>query len=517
MTYKNHPAVQKAFLCLIVHCFSLSTVFIVKAQEQKTAETKFPVLTTEEMLADFDSYVETVVNFSPQTPVRKAVTGIDPLAELKKIRSRIPRIKSTEEFARLIQSAITVLQDGHSSLLWPRGYPSDYLEELGISDAAIELFPAYYELRTSDREHKKFNLKLKYIDGEYYSIAPFNHEGLSYEAGWRLAKINGRQAPSFISELYPYLTRMRWDYAQQRYYSEQFYRALNLSANQALKLKFVDKNGKTTTGMFKLNEALQYEDEDIGEDFKQTKKVEYFSDEQMLYVRMPRMNLDHLDFYPAAIKSKASGNPLKKVIIDIRDNPGGADNVWVDVLAAIIDKPIDFELLLLANPSEAMKKKFPEDSAKWAPYRPSFLYNYKYAVFASGDRQIKPDSNSLNFKGKIYILQNDGIYSSAGAMAAMGMLADNIFTVGQNTGWLLGRGINPIVFELPHSKILYRIEPVIDFQNVKSAEDVYHDKVEIPVSLTIDQYLERNNYKDDVYGKEFLFHRDPVFIRALRD
>lgn len=517
MIYKKSLFRKDIFLCLMVQCFILSNIFTVKAQEQKSAEIKFPVLTTEEMFADFDRYIETVINFSPQTPVRKAVTGIDPLEELKKMRSRIPKIKSTEEFAMLIQSAITVLQDGHSSLLWPGGYPLDYLQELGISDAAMEQFPSYYELRRSDPNHKKFNLKLKYINGEYYNNAPFKHEGLSYEAGWRIAKINGRPAQAFIGELYPYLTRMRWDYTHQRYYSERFFRAFNLTSDQTLKLKFVDKNKKVSKGAFELSKAIQYEDPDVDAAAEQAEKVEYFSDEQILYIRIPKMNLDHLDFYPTEIKSKASGKPLKKVIIDIRDNSGGADNVWVNVLAAIIHKPIDFELLLLAVPSEGMKKKYPEDSAKWESYRASFLDNYEYAVFASGDRQIEPDSSSLNFKGKIYILQNEGIYSSAGALAAIGMLADNIFTVGQNTGRLLGRGINPIVFELPHSKILFRIEPVIDFQNVKNAEDVYHDKVEIPVSLTLEQYLERSYFKGDVYGRAFLFNHDPVFNRVLRD
>lgn len=515
MGYHKRSPRQALYLCFIIQGLVISSFFTAKAQAQTSTTIQLPTLTTEEMLADFDSFIETVVNFSPQTPVRKAVTGIDPLAELKKMRSRIPMIKSTEEFATLIESAITVLQDGHSSLLWPRGYPNDYLMEIGVSKAAMELFPQYYELRTSGLKRKKFNLKLKYINGEYYNIAPFEHEGVSYEAGWRLAKINGRKAPAFISKLYPYLRRMRWDYTHQRYYSERFSRAINFSSDETLKLKFVNKNKKAATALFKLNEALQYEEEEVT--VNQTGKVEYFSDEQILYVRIPKMDLDYLDFYPTEIKSKAAGKPLKKVIIDIRDNPGGTDNVWVKVLAAIIHKPIDFELLLLALPSEGMKKHYPEDFAKWEPYRASFLDDYKYAVFASGDRQIEPDSSSLHFEGNIYLLLNEGIYSSAGAMAAVGMLADNIHTVGQNTGWLLGRGINPIVFELPHAKILYRIEPVIDFQNAKTAEDVYHDKVEIPVSLTIDQYLKRTYYKGDIYDRAFLFSHDPVFMRACRE
>lgn len=503
-------------LYLFIPCLILLNLFITQVQAQESIATKFPELTTAEMLADFDQFVDMVKEFSPQTPVRKAVTGIDPLAELKKMRPRIRKIKSTKEFAGLIESAITVLQDGHSSLLWPRGYSSDDLEELNISEAAIELFPAYYELRTSTANRKKFNLKLKYIKGEYYSIAPFQHEGVSYKAGLRLAKINGRRAQAFISKLYPYLRRMRWDYKHRRYYSENFYRSLNLTSDQSLKLKFVDQDKKVTTGIFKLDEAIRYED-DVENTEYQAEKVEYFAAEKVLYVRIPKMNMDYIDFYPTEIRSKAAGKPLDKVIIDIRNNPGGADNVWVKVLASIIHKPIDFELLLLALSSEGMKKQYPEDSPNWKSYQVSFLNNYQYSVFASGPRQIEPDSNSLHFDGKVYILLNEGIYSSAGAMAAIGMLADNIYTVGQNTGWLLGRGINPIVFELAHSKILYRIEPVIDFQNVNNAEDVYHDKVEIPVALSIDEYLKRIYYKGDLYDKAFLLQHDPVFMRAFKE
>ncbi|WP_422104196.1 S41 family peptidase [Winogradskyella sp.] len=496
-------------LCLI--CFNC------RAQDQQLINTQLPELTTDEMLEDFDSFLNTVKNYSPQTPVRKAVTGIDPLEELYKMQSKIPNIKSTEAFANLILSAITVLQDGHSSLLWPRGYSSEELKELGFSDITIELFPLYYELRRSKGIQKKFNLKLKYLDGQYYNIMSFVHNGVHYDSGLRLVAINDQHAQDFIGALYPYKYRMRWDYSNKRYYSENFYRALNFEPEQRLKLKFVNKNKEVFMGEFKQNEAIAYGENQDSDVSRREKKVEYFEEEQILYIRIPKMNLDHIDFYPEEIRAKASGKPLKKVIIDIRDNTGGTDNVWVKVLSSIINKPIDFELLLLAVPSEEMKNRYPEDSPNWKSYKATFLDDYEYAVFASGDRKIEPDSTSLNFKGKIYILQNENIYSSSGALAAIGMLAENIYTVGQNTGQLLGRGINPFVFELPNSKILYRIEPVIDFQNVENALDVYHDNVEIPVELNIDQYLKRINHRGDIYGRDFLFNHDPVFMRVLQD
>ena len=514
MNYKILQKRKVVFL-LALQYFILSHIFILNAQDKPIEKVPFPKLTPEQMFIDFDHFIETIETISPQTPVRKSVTGIDPLAELKKMRTYIPKIKSSKEFAILIQSAITVLQDGHSSLLWPRGYPSEELKEWGVSEEAISLFPLYYQLRRSKSNEKKLNMKLTYINGEYYNIESFHYKGKYFESGLKLSKINGQKASRFIGNLFPYLTRMRWDYKHKRYYSERFFRAINLTAEKSLHLSFTDKNRKEISEEFALSDKLQYTT--INNDAKKAKKVVYFSDTQILYIRIPRMNLDHIAFYPQEIQSKAQGKPIKKIIIDIRDNPGGTDNVWTHVLSAIIKDPIDFELLLLAVPSDKMKKTYPKDSPNWKPYKAPFLNDYEYAIFASGPRQIKPAANSLNFSGNIYLLQNENIYSSSGAFAAVGMLADNIHTVGQNTGWLLGRGVNPLVFELPNSKILYRIEPVIDFQNVKSARDVYHDEVEIPVSLTIEQYLKRIHFEGDIYGKVFLFNQDPVFIKALND
>lgn len=506
---------RKVIFLLALQYFILSHIFILNAQDKLIKKVPFPKLTTEQMFLDFDYFIETVETISPQTPVRKSVTGIDPSTELQKMRTHIPKIKSSKEFATLIQSAITVLQDGHSSLLWPRGYPSEELKEWGVSEEAISLFPSYYELRKSKSNKKKFNMKLTYINGEYYNIEPFDYKEKHFESGLKLSKINGQKASDFVHDLFPYLTRMRWDYKYKRYYSERFFRAINLTAEQNLDLTFTDKYGKEISEKFILSDKLQYTTSN--NDSKKIKKVVYFSDTQTLYIRIPRMNLDHIAFYPQEIRSKAQGKSIKKIIIDIRDNPGGTDNVWTHVLSAIIKDPIDFELLLLAVPSNKMKKTYAKDSPNWKSYEAPFLNDYKYAVFASGPRQIKPATNSLNFSGNIYLLQNENIYSSSGAFAAVGMLADNIQTVGQNTGWLLGRGVNPLVFELPNSKILYRLEPVIDFQNVKSARDVYHDEVEIPVSLTIEQYLKRIHFEGDIYGREFLFNHDPVFLKALND
>ncbi len=504
---------QIIFFACAMSCIILTGTKASFAQEKPQA-VELPALTKKQMYADIDDLIDKVRQISPQNQPRKKITGIDPLAELKKMRSRIPQIRSTAEFAFLIRSALTVLQDGHSSLVWNKYLPDDEMKKSGVSDAALALLPVYEKLYVEHNLRNKLNLQLKYIGGEYFNVVPFTVGIRSIAAGMRLTQIDGENVHTFVKRSVPHKRMMRWDFKNSRYYAEDLVKSYNLNDRKAVRFTFEsDAAGRLEIDV-PVAEGVQLS-QNVRTEKSTLKRVAFLADHSLLYVRVPRMSLADADFYPSEIKKTAAGQNIQKVVIDVRDNPGGSDNVWFDILSAIIAGPSEFENFLLANPSKLMKEKYAEQSSKWEKFVAPYLDNTEYAVFASGTAKILPYDDSIKYGGKIYILQNEDIYSSTGSLTAIGVLADNIFTVGSPTGRLLGRGINPLIFELPHSKIVYRIEPVIDFLNVKKASDIFHDQVEIPVDLTIDQYLERMNYAGDVYENDFLLKRDPVFRAVL--
>ena len=130
--------------------------------------------------------------------------------------------------------------------------------------------------------------------------------------------------------------------------------------------------------------------------------------------------------------------------------------------------------------------------------------------------KILPYELSIQYNGPIYILQDDMIYSSAGVLSALAYKADQIKTVGVPTGYLLGFGINPTVFQLKNTRLAFQMELVIDVSDIKEPYDYFHDKVEIPVELTREDWI--RYWKTDhetLYSKDFLFNHDPIFRKAL--
>jgi hypothetical protein len=479
-----------------------------------------PLISQKQMYDDFDTLTKMIIEVSPQGPVREKVTGLNLPAELKKLRTQISAIKSTAEFGALVRTAITLCQDGHTSLIRNKYFDSekDYLDR-GISPDAISLIPTYDSLLTI-AANKPFNLRLKYLQGSYYTIGSFSYQGKEFPSGLKLIKCNDIDIHKYVNRLLGVVRMMRWDFKEKRYFAENFFNGYHLSKKDGLLLTFKDSNGREITSKFLLNDTLTYTSTQaftagISTPIDTFKTVEYFSKEQVLYIRVPRMALEYLNYYPLKIQQEGSRGPLKKVIIDIRNNPGGADNVWVSILENIIAAPIAYQNVLLCNNSPTMRNLFPKAAPNWKPYPISFLNQNIYGTYHIGSAVIKPDSNSIKYEGKIYILQNENIYSSAGSFTAVAQLAENLITVGTPTGRLLGRGINPLLFELPNSKLLYRIEPVIDFLNVQNAEDVFHDKVEIPIELTLEEYLDRISSKDSLYAPDYLFKKDTFFRKVI--
>ena len=471
-------------------------------------------LTIAQMVSDFDTLINNILTISPQHHVRQKVTGIDIRKNLHLIRDEVFNCKTDAAFLECVQRALNSCQDGHTSLIRTGYLPSrkDY-QEAGLSDQAIDLIPRYDSLwRIDPANNRKLFIPLIYLKGEYYCFSSFSAGEKNIKAGSKLVSCNGQSIHRFVQSLLSYKRMMRWDFERKRYFAEDFFLAANFKGEDSLLLDFVQPDKKKTRVNLAFSQVLHFPDT-INTSVNQTKKVEYWEKEQLLYIRVPQMS--EADYYPPLIRSLAANKPVSKVVIDIRDNPGGGDGVWINILGALIKDTISYTDFILCNNTDAVKRHFPENAKDWKPYRQKDFIQNNYLIFYSGPSSIQPDSLSILYDGPIYLLQNENIYSSAGSFSAVAALSSQLISVGNNTGRLLGKGVSPLLFELPSSKILYRIEPVIDFLNVKTAADVYHDKVEDKVELSIDEYLNRLKNKNILYEKDYLLQKDPVFIKAI--
>ena len=480
-------------------------------------EITLPTLSKQEMYADFDTLIHTLRDVSPQADVRKAITGVDLETEWGQLRKKIETISTINEFVMLIRQAITFCQDGHTSFL-----RTDFFDDkkeflsFGGSEKAYNLLPLYDKIVLTATKNN-FDIKLNYLQGEYYNIVPFTYKKQVYPSGLKLLSCNGVPVHEYVQKLVGLKSSMRWDFSNKRYYSTTFYKHSELSITDSLQLTFQDKKKNLFTATYSINEPLQFT-KTIDTQQDTTKKVEYIAKHKLLYIRVPSMNTKHIKYYTDGILTHSKNKKIEKVVIDVRDNGGGSDYVWTAILKQLLHKSISYEDLMLCNDNPRIRKLFEKDSTiQWKKYVPSFLPTSSYAVYyESAVNEVKPDSSSIGFEGRIYVLQNENIYSSTGALTAIAALSDQIVNIGLPTNRLLGKGISPFIFELPISKIVYRVEPVIDFMNTKTAEDIFHDKVELPISYSIDEYLDYLTYKGKHYTTDYLLKKDKLFKEVLK-
>lgn len=477
------------------------------------AHAEFPQLTRAQMYADFDTLVATITAVSPQAEVRAAVTGIDPVQELGAVRREIEAVRSIEDFALVIKRATTVFQDGHTSLFRGRfgdqPMPRASLAALGLSDAAVALAERYTQLLADRDARRKLVLPLRYIAGDYYTVAAFDAAGQHVPAASRLTHANGMPVHAFVRALYSDIRMLHWDFARRRYYSATFYLADQFSADDNLTLQFAPPAGPPVTARLRLGDPIA----GTPAVARDTRRVEWLDGPGVLYIRMPVMDLTDAGYYPDAIEAAARGHRIRKVVFDIRGNGGGGDGVWRAALAAVIDQPIELTTTVAFRPLPALLEQF-GDAVAPGPA----LALLGHGLRAVTDRDvISPAPRSIRTAAPIYVIQDDAIFSSAGAFAAVAAASDRVVSVGARTGRLLGAGVNPLVFELPHSRMLFRVEPVIDVTRVTSAADAYHDTAELPVETTLAAEIAYHEHAGDRYSPPFLEALDPVFRAVIAD
>ncbi|MDR0667757.1 MAG: S41 family peptidase [Prevotellaceae bacterium] len=245
-------------------------------------------------------------------------------------------------------------------------------------------------------------------------------------------------------------------------------------------------------------------------------KVLYFTNRNVLYVRIPEMDTEQIPFYMKEM-AKRKDKQIDRVVIDVRYNDGGSDNVWKSVLSAIIDEPVIYPTKVLFKNTPTVISYFntvrndtlsPTQKNDVIIGRDTLFYRYDIDTIA-------PAANTLAYKGNIYVLADARCYSSTKAFTSICERMNRLISVGQSIGNFGGVGINPFVFSLPYSKLIFRVGITLEGIDTSNIEDYYHDRMEIPVEESIQEVIFKENWTGECYGEDYLFNHDPVFQKVL--
>jgi hypothetical protein len=155
-------------------------------------------------------------------------------------------------------------------------------------------------------------------------------------------------------------------------------------------------------------------------------------------------------------------NNYNNLIIDIQDNGGGSSNYWKScIIPALIDKPIITKQYLAFRNGNLINDYFNTLKFEKSEFEsvinlsncPPELNSTDFFIFQGKDT-ILPISNN-HFKGKIYLLINEVVFSATDGFANFCKESKFATVVGETTRGD-GIGMDPIIVCLPNSKVLVR-------------------------------------------------------------
>jgi len=505
------------------------------------------VLSKAEMYSDFDSLKTIINNANPHLEIYKNLLGVDVLQKIKKLRQGIDTVNSLASYYALVAKALRTIPEGHTRILkyrefskgdnWYKNRYPDYFDSTAISINRViytDLFNKYalYE-KKSRKKRIKYDIPLSYINGQFYSLMEIDFDNKStntkykIDAGDKLIKINNISVDSFLHKYkndYSYAFYInRWDNENQLFYNEQLLKndsifgkdlTLTFYSNRLKKtytvniVKYKNKIHKNYIHQYTLGSPEIYP--------KLTGKVIYF--DSILFIKIPKMNYSDINFYKKEIV-KYKDKPISKIIIDIRNNGGGSDDLWQNILSIIIDTTFCRHQMLGIKNNKYMGRFIHSNIDSLILYHDPIL-NQDFRLLSEDSHcyQIFPDSNSINYHGKIYLLHNRNSFSSATAFVTFALGNDRIIAVGEANGFLGGYGTDPFLYQLPYSKIMFIMHSTIHIPvDATSYYDYFWNNTELKVKTT--PYFEiilydYNNY--DIFNKDFLKNSDVFFLKALQ-
>jgi hypothetical protein len=475
-------------------------------------------LTKKQMYADFDELITILQDCNPQLAVRKAVTGIDNLELAKSLRSAIDTITERRNFDYILSRVLKYMYDIHARK--NNDFSAKYDNLKGI-DTNILNYRKNNPLPMSPPF--MFLSNPVHINDDYFlgGAGKIFIQGTNDTLNLYYSKIityNGVPYKKYVQETlntYP-ASGVRWDYQKKEYY--HVFPMIPFSGILTVedKGKIIDIDLNQKYGVYLRNDTVvntTFSKEIIPE------TVFYFEKDSLLFIGLNRMN-DSERKTVQQIQEIAKDKPIAKVIIDVRGNKGGSDNVWHGILQAIVADSLVYDPVLAFKNTKRIKKyyqyvtfydikKFDVKQFEWLPGETFLVSNFP-------PQYIVPDSNSLNYKGKIYILQDEEVYSAGHSLTSYASHVEQLVSVGKPSGLLAGFGLNPALFQLKYSKFTFRLETAIDVSHATKPEDVYQDIPEIIINIPPEKELQ---YKKDWYYdrrcEKYLYEYDYLFQKVL--
>lgn len=494
--------VLKIALCIaIALCvigYGMIRLFI--TPEKVVRRDQLKELTAEEKLEDFRYMYNILSDSFPFLKVERDKTGFDWLANKEEFEKEIAATKSNEEFYYTLSGIVEMIQNGHTGVISPSRYynmaqsytsfmnqPWDtVLNQSGVKDK----YEAWKSIITEST--LVLPVKIQYIEGKYIAAEDYN----SIKKGYILEAINERQIDEYFkSNLDKYY--LTYDYKRNKLYVGS--NMILAEKNKEYRAIFTTKAGENITE--KLT-PISYEQKNLASLESSSCEPKIIEKNKIAYLKIKSMSSKTLiSDHALILEYLKSIKDYPYLIIDIRGNGGGTDNYWKNNVVAPLIAQKTSSVNALAFRGSYIKTFMRARGIITKPISElpeQFKGEYTSAMesFITASTSVSPE-NSVGFKGKIFLLVDNAVYSSSESFAAFCKGTDFADIVGTNTGGD-GIGIDPCVMALPNSGLVVRFSLDMGINDDGTVNEQAHTKPDIYAETTYNDFLEG---KDTVLNK----------------
>lgn len=452
-------------------------------------------MTKELWIEDFTNFYNTMKENYPYFWVKERTLGYNWLDLKEKYLNKLAEAKDDFEILTVFWNAITALQDAHTSLWLPHWMTYHFSE--GSFFQKHELFKEIFtpkmkeicdywkpilEKSYNERFGLDYEVLILYTKGNYVIIEGRGDWKGKYGLGSKIIEVNGKPIDDAIFDTYE-KAFLYWDTKRQKPY-QLFIDPKLFGAQSIFTLETIDGQTKKVTFETKTDynyrQIFNYPSEWMATKLWPGKKIAYISFRNFELGNFNDETCEYLLAFYKQIKD------YTHLIIDIRGNSGGWNEVWQkNIVAPLTKKKLSANMFLayrkgslgnLHRKTSNIETKIPAEKFNNLPPE---VTKEDYTIY-DNTITIEP-SSTLDFNAKIAMLIDNMTWSAATALALFSKETNFAAIYGTSTK---GEGISDgtIFYVLPNSKIFIRFNPSlgIDFtgnscEEVKVQPDIYYE------------------------------------------
>ncbi len=466
-------------------------------------------LSEEQRLTDLDYLIDIFTKSHPFLSLKSRVEGFDWLDHRDEFRASVASAKTEREFAMAMSRVVGLVNNMHTRVIgrsnlvgWFQVPRSKDLEPwLQLIDGADLGKAEYWANLAKDQQYG--HLVIGYLAGQYVVTGRVaGITGQNLPIGSVVTEVNGTEIDQFVCshrgiawQPYDPIRRKTYDSVLRLPEGQNTMTATTPSGDSVTETFHV----RATTPPRSLLMPTRYNG-------PYTLSTSCLSgcviDGEVGYLAISHMVGD-LEFLEDEIRSLRrfieSVSGLPSLIIDIRGNPGGQDLLWYALVGMIASETARVDLTVALRNEDYISPFYNcmLDSYGFAPLDdgatssrgfPPEVANDGFRVPITGSLVLEPDEHSVKYSGKVFLLVDDQVCSSADLFAAFAKTTGLATLVGGVTGGD-GIGFRNCYAVLPNSGMVISFPLTLGFNPDGTANEEYHTYPHYLVEWTPDDIV----------------------------